>query len=79
MAKQLTMDAADDIEATRIAGEREKRDILIRYAANDTKKRLTVFSHGKARTKMEIVTLCDDCRFAYPENLSRFVVAVAVN
>jgi hypothetical protein len=49
------------------------------FAANDTKKRLTASRHGKAKSRIEIVTLCDGCRFAYPENISRFVVAVAVN
>jgi peroxisomal 3,2-trans-enoyl-CoA isomerase len=52
MAKQLTMDAADDLEARRNAGERERRDILIRFAAEDTKERLAAFGGGKAKSKM---------------------------
>jgi peroxisomal 3,2-trans-enoyl-CoA isomerase len=52
MAKRLTMDAADDVEARRRAGERERRDILIRFAAPDTKERLAAFGGGKAKSKM---------------------------
>jgi peroxisomal 3,2-trans-enoyl-CoA isomerase len=52
MAKQLTMDAADDIEARRMASERERRDILIRFAAEDTKERLAAFGGGKAKPKI---------------------------
>jgi peroxisomal 3,2-trans-enoyl-CoA isomerase len=52
MAKRLTMDAADDAEARRRAGERERRDILIRFAAPDTKERLAAFDGNKAKSKM---------------------------
>jgi len=52
MAKQLTMDAADDVEARRLAGERERRDILIRFAAEDTKARLTAFGGPKEKSKI---------------------------
>ncbi|KAH7085475.1 ClpP/crotonase-like domain-containing protein [Paraphoma chrysanthemicola] len=52
MAKQLTVDAADDLEARRRAGERERRDILIRFAAEDTKERLAAFGGGKAKAKI---------------------------
>jgi peroxisomal 3,2-trans-enoyl-CoA isomerase len=52
MAKQLTMDAADDVEAKRRAGERERRDILIRFAAEDTKERIAAFGGGKAKSKI---------------------------
>jgi peroxisomal 3,2-trans-enoyl-CoA isomerase len=52
MAKQLTMDAADDLEARRMAGERERRDILIRFAAEDTKERLAAFGGGRGKSKM---------------------------
>jgi peroxisomal 3,2-trans-enoyl-CoA isomerase len=49
MAKQLIVDAADDLEATRQAGERERRDILIRFAAEDTKERMAAFRGTKAK------------------------------
>jgi peroxisomal 3,2-trans-enoyl-CoA isomerase len=52
MAKRLTMDAANDAEAKRQAGERERRDILIRFASEDTKERLAAFGGTKARSKM---------------------------
>jgi peroxisomal 3,2-trans-enoyl-CoA isomerase len=52
MAKRLTMDAVDDMEARRRAGERERRDILIRFAAPDTKEILAAFGGGKAKSKM---------------------------
>jgi peroxisomal 3,2-trans-enoyl-CoA isomerase len=52
MAKRLTTDAADDVEARSRAGERERRDILIRFAAPDTKERLAAFGGSKAKSKM---------------------------
>jgi peroxisomal 3,2-trans-enoyl-CoA isomerase len=52
MAKQLTMDAANDMEARKRAGERERRNILIRFAAEDTKERLAAFDGGKAKSKI---------------------------
>jgi peroxisomal 3,2-trans-enoyl-CoA isomerase len=52
MSKRLTMDAADDAEAKRQAGERERRDILIRFAAEDTKERLAAFGGGKVKPKI---------------------------
>jgi peroxisomal 3,2-trans-enoyl-CoA isomerase len=52
MAKRLTKDAADDVEAKRQAGERERRDILIRFASEDTKERLAAFRGAKARSKI---------------------------
>jgi peroxisomal 3,2-trans-enoyl-CoA isomerase len=52
MAKQLTMDATDDLEARRKAGERERRDILIRFAADDTKERMAAFGPRKEKSKM---------------------------
>jgi peroxisomal 3,2-trans-enoyl-CoA isomerase len=52
MAKKLTMDAADDVEARKRAGERERRDILIRFQAEDTKQRLAAFGGGKQKAKM---------------------------
>jgi peroxisomal 3,2-trans-enoyl-CoA isomerase len=52
MTKRLTMDAADDVEARKRASERERRDILIRFAAADTKERLAAFGGGKANSKM---------------------------
>lgn len=52
MAKKLTSDAADDVEAKKRAGEREKRDILIRFQAEDTKQRMAAFGGGKQKAKM---------------------------
>jgi enoyl-CoA hydratase/carnithine racemase len=52
MAKQLTIDAADDLEARRQAGERERRDILIRFAAEDTKERMAAFGGAKGKSKI---------------------------
>lgn len=52
MAKRLTMDAADDVEAMKLAGERERRDILVRFAAEDTKERLAAFRGSKGKSKI---------------------------
>jgi peroxisomal 3,2-trans-enoyl-CoA isomerase len=52
MAKKLTADAADDVEARRQAGERERRDILIRFAAEDTKERTAAFGGAKSKSKI---------------------------
>jgi hypothetical protein len=52
MSKQLTMDAADDVEARRLAGERERRDISIRFAAEDTKAKLAAFGGAKEKSKI---------------------------
>ncbi|KAH7393945.1 ClpP/crotonase-like domain-containing protein [Phaeosphaeria sp. MPI-PUGE-AT-0046c] len=52
MSKQLIMDSADDIEARRCAGERERRDILIRFAAEDTKERLAAFGGKNSKSKL---------------------------
>jgi peroxisomal 3,2-trans-enoyl-CoA isomerase len=52
MAKQLIMDSADDVEARKRAGERERREILIRFAAEDTKARLAAFGEGRAKSKI---------------------------
>jgi enoyl-CoA hydratase/carnithine racemase len=51
MAKRLTMDAMDDMEARRAAGERERRDILIRFSREETKKSLSAFGK-KDKAKM---------------------------
>jgi peroxisomal 3,2-trans-enoyl-CoA isomerase len=51
MAKRLIMDAADEIEARRLAGERERRDTLIRFAADDTKARLAAFGGSKRKSE----------------------------
>ena len=52
MAKQLIADSADDVEARRRAGERERRDIQIRFAAENIKERLAAFGGRKAKSKM---------------------------
>jgi enoyl-CoA hydratase/carnithine racemase len=50
MAKRLTMDAMDDVEARRAAGERERRDILVRFSREETKQSLAAFGKkDKAR------------------------------
>ena len=51
MAKRLTMDAMDDLEARKAAGERERRDILIRFTRGETKQSLAAFGK-KDKTKM---------------------------
>ncbi|KAF2470364.1 ClpP/crotonase [Lindgomyces ingoldianus] len=43
MAKRLMMDATEDFEARKAAGERERRDILVRFSREETKKNLAVF------------------------------------
>lgn len=52
MAKQLIIDSADDVEARRRAGERERRDIMVRFAAEDTKERLAAFGGRKSKSKI---------------------------
>ena len=52
MAKRLTMGAEDDIEARRLAGERERRVILIRVAAEDAKARLAAFGGSKGKSEI---------------------------
>jgi len=52
MAKQLTADAANDVKAREKAGKRERRDILIRFAAEDTKERSAAYGGGRARSKV---------------------------
>lgn len=51
MTKRLTMDATDDLEARRKAGERERRDILIRFSREETKASMANFG-GKDKAKM---------------------------
>lgn len=52
MAKKLTADAADDVEARRKAGERERRDILAMFSQEDTKMRLAAFGGSKQKPKI---------------------------
>jgi enoyl-CoA hydratase/carnithine racemase len=51
MAKGLIADAADDAEKKRKAGERERRDILVRFASEETKQLLAGFGK-KDKAKM---------------------------
>ncbi|KAF2738298.1 nicotinate-nucleotide diphosphorylase [Polyplosphaeria fusca] len=58
MAKRLTMDAADDLEKRRKAGEREQRDILIRFASEETKANLAKFGKKGATKKTNQLINC---------------------
>lgn len=51
MAKRLIMDATDNLEARKKAGERERRDILIRFSREETKQSLAAFGK-KDKAKM---------------------------
>jgi peroxisomal 3,2-trans-enoyl-CoA isomerase len=53
MAKQLIMNSADDVEARRRAGERERRDIVVRFAAETTELRLAAFGDRKSKSKIQ--------------------------
>ncbi|KAF2011665.1 ClpP/crotonase [Aaosphaeria arxii CBS 175.79] len=52
MTKALTQDALDDLDSRRKAGERERRDILIRFSREETKASMATF--GKKDTKSKI-------------------------
>lgn len=52
MAKRLTREATDDIEARQRAGERERRDILIRFSRAETQANLKAFGNRKEKSKM---------------------------
>ncbi|KAF2007372.1 ClpP/crotonase [Amniculicola lignicola CBS 123094] len=51
MAKKLIMDATDDFKARKAAGERERRDILIRFSRDETKASLAA-AGNKSKAKM---------------------------
>lgn len=52
MAKKLSMDAMDDMAARVKAGERERRDILIRFSREETQANLKAFGARKEKAKM---------------------------
>lgn len=51
-AKKLTMDNANDLEARKQAGERERKEILFMFDSEDTKRRLAGFGSNKRESKM---------------------------
>ena len=52
MAKRLTVDAVDDLEKRKAAGERERRDILIRFSREETQARLRSFGEKSCKAKI---------------------------
>ncbi|KAF2751832.1 ClpP/crotonase [Sporormia fimetaria CBS 119925] len=52
MCKRLTADAMNDSEARMKAGERERRDTLIRFSREETKQSLGVFGKNNEKAKM---------------------------
>ena len=52
MGKKLVADAMDDVEARLRVGERERRDILIRFSRQETKASLKAFGAKKEKAKM---------------------------
>jgi peroxisomal 3,2-trans-enoyl-CoA isomerase len=51
MAKRLVREGAGDAEKKKEAGERERRDLVVRFSREDTKERLAAFGN-KDKAKM---------------------------